>query len=124
MINCEQTFGSGFLLRIHRSITTLHVKPIILELPRGSLKGLSTMNGRRQAHSYGPTGIVWFSVLFPPPPLMVSGFVAGSGKSILWWVTPQLISVGVAYIGGQFFDHRGHQTHMCNRIGFSRLLLF
>jgi hypothetical protein len=54
---------------------------------------------------------------------MVSGFVAGSGKSILWWVTPQPICVDVAYIGGQFFDHRGHQIHVCNRISFSRLLL-
>ena len=69
-------------------------------LPCGSLKGLSTMNGRRQALSYGPMGIVRFSVVFPPPPLIVSCFVAGSGKSILWWVTPWPICVDVANTGG------------------------
>ena len=58
----------------------------------------------------------------PSPPLMVSGFVAGSGKSILWCV-PQLICVDVAYFGDQFFDHRGHQIHVCNWISFSCLLL-
>ena len=34
---------------------------------RGSLKGLSTMNGKRQALSYGPTGIVRFSHSFSIP---------------------------------------------------------
>ena len=58
---------------------------------RGSLKGLSTMNGRRQALCYGPTEIVRFSLLAPPTLLMISDFVAGSGKSTLWWVTPRPI---------------------------------
>ena len=49
--------------------------------------------------SYGPTGIVRLSIVSPFPPLMVSGFEAGSGKSVLWWVTPQPTSVDMAYIG-------------------------
>lgn len=76
--------------------------------PRGSLKGLSIMNGKRQALSYGPTGIVRLPLVSPPLQLMISGFVAGSGKSVLWWVTPQQTCVDVAYIGDQFFDHKAH----------------
>ena len=99
VINCERKLDSGFPLQIHRLTTTLHVKPITMGPPRGSLKGLSTMNGKRQALSYGPTGIVRLSIVSPFPPLMVSGFEAGSGKSVLWWVTPQPTSVDMAYIG-------------------------
>jgi hypothetical protein len=58
VINYEKKSGSGFLPRIRRLFTTLHVKPATMEPPRGSLKGLLMMNGRRQALSYGPTGIV------------------------------------------------------------------
>ena len=49
VINCERKLDSGFPLRIHRLTTTLHVKPITMGPPRGSLKGLSIMNGKRQA---------------------------------------------------------------------------
>jgi hypothetical protein len=108
-INCEKNLRSGFPLRIHQLTTTRHAKPITTGRPSGSSKGLSTMNGRRQVPSCGPTGIVQVSINYPPSPLMVSCFVAGSGKSILWWVTSQLTCVIVAYIGGdQFFDHKGH----------------
>ena len=62
---------------------------------RGSLTGRSITNGRRQALSYGRMGIVWFTLFLPPLSLMASGFVAGSGKTILWWVTPQLTCVDV-----------------------------
>jgi hypothetical protein len=58
-------------------------------LPRGSLTGLSTTNGRQQGLSYGPMGIVRFSMVAALTPLMISGFIAGCGKSILWWVTCQ-----------------------------------
>jgi hypothetical protein len=80
------------------------------------------MNGRRRALSYGPTGIVRFSRVFLLPSLMV-WFVAGSGKSILWWVTAQPSFVDVAYIGDQFFNHKGHRIHACSWIGFNRLFL-
>ena len=40
--------------------------------PRGSLKGLSTMNGRQQGLSYGPMGIVRSMVALLTP-LMTSG---------------------------------------------------
>ena len=73
--------------------------------PHGSLKGLSTMSGRRQALSYGSTGIVWFFTFSRSTPLILSGFVAGSGKSILWWVTLWLTLVDVANIRQQFVDH-------------------
>jgi hypothetical protein len=32
----------------------------------------------------------------------------GSGKSVLWGVTPQPTSVDIAYIGDQFFNYKGH----------------
>jgi hypothetical protein len=62
-------------------------------------------------------------ILSPLRSLIVTGFVAGSGKSVLWWATPLADFVDVAYIGDQFVDHRGHQTQMCNRIGLIRILL-
>ena len=108
VIDFEKIFRSGFPLRIHRSTTTLHVKPITMGPRRGSLEGLSTINGRRQALSYGCMGIVRFSIVALPLPLMVSGFVAGSGKSILWWVTSETNFVSVAYNGDQFLHHKGH----------------
>ena len=65
VIDFEKNFRSGFHLRIHRLTTTLHVKPITMGPRRGSLKGLSTINGRRQALSYGHTGIVRVSIIAP-----------------------------------------------------------
>ena len=95
----------------------------MIGLLHGSLKGLSTMNERKKAFSYGRMGIVRFSLFSLPLSLMASGFVAGSGKSILWWVTPQPTCANVADVGGQFFGRRGRQIHTFNRISFSRLLL-
>ena len=122
--NCEKRFRSGFPLRIHRLTTTLHVKPITMGPPRGSSKGKCIMNGRWGALFCGPTEIVRFFLFSSPPSLMVSGFVAGSGKSILWWVTSDSSLLGVAYIGDQLFDHKGHRIHTRDWTSFSRVLLF
>jgi hypothetical protein len=48
------------------------------------------------------------SVFSPTPPLMVSNLTAGSGKSVLWWVTPRPTFIDIAHIGVQFFNHKGH----------------
>ena len=80
VINCERKLDSGFPLQIHRLTTTLHVKPITMGPPRGSLKGLSTMNGKRQALSYGPTGIVRFSIVYPIPTADGLWFRSGIGQ--------------------------------------------
>ena len=58
------------------------------------------MNGRREVLSYGRTAIVWVFTLSPLQPLIVSDFVAGSGKSILWYATHLADFVDVVYIGG------------------------
>ena len=81
------------------------------------------MNGRRQVLSYGPMGIVWFSLVSLSPLSMTSGFTAGSGKSILWWVIIQPTCLDIAYIGDQFFDHKGHRIRACYRISHSGLSL-
>jgi hypothetical protein len=60
VISCLKFFKSGFLPRIHRSITTLHVKPITMGPLRGSLKEIFITDGRQQALSCGPMGIVGF----------------------------------------------------------------
>jgi hypothetical protein len=67
VINCGKRFRSGFPLQIHQLTTTFIVKPITMVPPRGSLMGLSTMNGRRRALSYGPTGIVRVFCSFSTP---------------------------------------------------------
>ena len=84
VISCEKRFRSGFLLQIRRLITMLNVKPIKMGLLHGSLKDVSTVNGRRKALFYGPMEIVRFSILSPSLLLIISGFIAGSGKSVLW----------------------------------------
>ena len=58
MIKYGKRFRSGFPRQIHPLTTILPVIPITMGPPHGSLKGLSTMTGRREALSYGPTGIV------------------------------------------------------------------
>ena len=123
VINCGRRFRSGCPLRIHRLTTTLHVKPITMGPPRGSSKGKCMVNGRRGALFCGPTEIVRFFLFSLPLSLIVSGFVAGSGKSVLWWVTFDREFVGVAYIGDQLFDHKGHRIHTCDWTSFSRILL-
>ena len=55
---------------------------------RGSLKGLSIVNGKRRALFCGPMEIVWIFHKFPGR--VADGFVAGSGKSVLWWVTSEM----------------------------------
>jgi len=62
-------------------------------------------------------------IVSPPTPLIIFGFIAGSGKSIFWWVTLRLTSDNVANIRQQFVDHKGHRISTCNWIGFNRLLL-
>ena len=80
VINYGRKLGNGFPLRIHLLTTTLHVKPIIMGPPRGSLKGLSIMNGKRQALSYGHTGIVRFSIVYPIPTADGLWFCSGIGQ--------------------------------------------
>ena len=58
--------------------------------PRGSLKGLSMMNGKQRALFCGPMEIVCSSLVFLPLLLIVSNIVAGSGKSVFWWVTSEM----------------------------------
>jgi hypothetical protein len=95
--NFEKRFGRGFLPRIRRLLTTLSVMLITLGLLPGLLKVLYIMNGKQGDHSCGCTGSVSLSVLFVELLLMDSDFLAGSGKSVLWWVI-QMILVDIGYI--------------------------
>jgi hypothetical protein len=38
-------------------------------------------------------------------------FVAGAGRSILWYVTSLISSVAEIHVIGKFYDHRGHPMH-------------
>ena len=63
--------------------------------------GLSPVDPRE---SYGLLKLPRLSLLT----ICRSTSAAGSGKSVLWWVTPRPTFVDVAYIGDQFFDYKGH----------------
>jgi hypothetical protein len=43
--------------------------------------------------------------------LTIRVFIAGSGKSILWFVIPQLFLANIAYVS-QFLDHSDHRSHV------------
>ena len=69
----------------------MHVKPNIAELRVGSFKVAHSENGKRMVLYYGFREIVRFSY---PLYLMdldtFLDFLAGAGKSILWFVGPRL----------------------------------
>ena len=85
--NCRGTSKIGCPLRIRRQTTTLPVTLIVAEVPHGLPEAAHSMSGIPQDHSCGSMVNVCLQNfrLFAgadraPDP------VAGSGKSILWYV--------------------------------------
>src|ERR1700741_1756685 len=95
--NSRRGFKSGSLPRTRQSITTIPVKFIKVEPPPGSFMVPHTKNGKRRVHSCGCMENVHPSILFTYLLLINRCLVAGSGKSVLWWVT-KLGSFDNAYI--------------------------
>jgi hypothetical protein len=77
---------SGSLLRIPQQIIISHARPTTREQRPGFSKAVSSNSGSRLLLSCGSTANVrpFFSLLLHTP--LTPIFVAGSGKSILWYV--------------------------------------
>jgi hypothetical protein len=82
----------------------------------GSLKGLSTMNGRREALSCGHHGNRTAFFTFPIPPTDSSLVHSGirQERSLVGELQSSDDFADIAYVGGQFFDHKGHRIHTCD----------
>jgi len=74
-----------------------------MELRNGSSTVAPLRNGRRQDPSYGSTGSVRVFSYLPsitlPDAHLPLDLVAGSGKSVLWYVSPDVIVLQWAHRG-------------------------
>jgi hypothetical protein len=76
----------------------------MMELRCGLLKEIPSQNGKRPVPFYGYMGIVGFSHHRESLLLSVSCIVAGSGKSVLWYVMT-LLSECFTHLFGKLNDH-------------------
>src|SRR5258708_1962265 len=84
--NCEKAFINGSPHRIPQQTITSHVVLITRKQHLGFLKAASFRSGSQQLHFFGFTENVC-PVLFPTLLLLIATcIVAGSGKSVLWFV--------------------------------------
>jgi len=97
--NCRETFEAGSPPQIHGKITTLPVGHGTKRPGRGLSTARHSQNGKLldQLPSYGLMGNVSYRpALTFSQILMVFPFVAGSGKSVLWYVdiNPSVFHLG------------------------------
>lgn len=91
------TFFDGFRLRTHRSIIILRLRPITRARLNGSFKAEYSRNGNPLVPSCGYTENVRPSV-FRTRQCSSHTFIAGSGKSVLWFVLPLITLLYNIYI--------------------------
>ena len=114
----------GYPLRIRPLITTSRARPVKVERRGGSSRTIHSRNGKVAAPYYGSTE----SVGFPPRsafrPDHFLEHPAGSGKSVVWYISYQFFMFGEADGIDQLHDHRGRQTHARREISIDDILLF
>jgi hypothetical protein len=91
--NCDGTFENGSHRRIHGKTTTLDVKLIMMEQPGGSSKVPLSQNGDLLALCCGFMENVCFSYFQPSTEADILYLVAGSGKTILWYINSLIFSL-------------------------------
>ena len=90
-INLEIAFHDGFRPQIHPLIITTHAKLTTTVQPNGFFKEVYLINGNLPDPSCGYMENVRYSRTSPSVNLrLFINYVAGSGKSILWFALPQL----------------------------------
>ena len=85
---CCRMFDVGCPLQIRAQIITLLAKTILTVLASGLRKPICSKNGRRLAPFFGYMAYVRVFPSFLLAFLVICYVVAGSGKSILWYVSP------------------------------------
>ena len=110
--NYERTFTNGSPHRTHQRTITLHVLLITRKLQTGSSKVEYIRNGCQRVHFSGSMENVRPVSLPSRYPLMASCNVAGSGKSVLWFVDSQLFPLEVTDIPCQFDGHPRYRDHV------------
>ena len=115
MSSCREIFEAGSPLRIHGKITTLPADRGTKRPDRGLLTARSSQNGKLlgRVPFYGLMGNVSSRpALTFSQTLIVFPFIAGAGKSVLWYanINPSVFTL-VTYVVGQFSDYRRHRVN-------------
>jgi hypothetical protein len=106
--NYGRTFIDGSLHRTPRRTITLDVVLITKRQQPGFSKAVSFRTGSQQDHYFGSTENVC-PILFPTRlPLIASYIVAGSGKSVIWFVDSLLSPSEMTDISCQFHGDPGY----------------
>jgi hypothetical protein len=90
---CRRISGVGFLRQIRPKITTLLMGPNTMELPNGSSEAAHSKSGSQRDPCSGSTEsvcLLTFRSIAVFDDSRPNKLVAGSGKSVLWYVLPQV----------------------------------
>ena len=128
-INYYRIFVDGSHHKIHLRIIISHATPITRDRRPGFSKELCTRNGSQRVpnHYSGFMGNVCPCPILPPDPTNKHPlFAAGSGKSILWFVEPSLLSSMIieSLVFLQFYYHRRCESHVRCWSSLDGILLF
>jgi len=113
--SCRKIFEAGSPPRIHGKITTSPADHDTRRPGCGLLTARHSQNGNLpdRVPSYGLTGNVSYRpALTLLQSLIVCPFVAGAGKSVLWYANVSLyvFTLGT-YVAGQFRNYRRHRDN-------------
>ena len=119
----ERNHKSGSLLRIRRQTIMSHERHTTREQRHGSSKAVFSNSGNHPLLSCGSMANVRpiCSPLLHTPPTLI--FVAGSGKSVLWFVFLLSLPASTQITAAQLRDNRRHNGPTRSRIGNCRLFL-
>src|SRR6267154_2329498 len=106
--NYGKPLTNGSLHRTPRRTTILHVVLITRKLQRGSFRAGSIRSGRQLARSFGSMENVCPFLFISCLSLIPSCLVAGSGKSVIWFVDYRLFLSEVIDAFCQFHSHPRH----------------
>ena len=110
--NYGRTSKNGFPHRIPRRTTTSHAALIIRKLQPGFFKEAYFKSGSQQDRSFGSTENVCPTFFLTRLYLIASFIVAGSGKSVIWFVVFNGFLSEVTDFSCQFHGHRRYSSHV------------
>jgi len=106
--NCGRAYKNGYPHRTLRRTTILHAVLITGKRGPGLLKAASFRSGSRQLRFSGSMGNVCPVLIQIWLRLISSCVVAGSGKSVIWYVEFQRLTSELTDDSSQFHHHSRH----------------